>query len=160
MKTQISILVATMGGTAEMVAEELADALGAEGWAVELLMMDDVQAAALRGKSLCIICTSTYGSGDVPDNGKALYAQLQAAEVDLRELRYGVVGLGDSQYPQTFCFGGKRFDDALQACGATRVGECMAHDRRSSVYPEDAAREWLPGWLEALAAVPSTHSAE
>lgn len=150
MDRRISIVVATMGGTAEMVAEALADRLGSMGWAVELLMMEQVSAQGLVGRSPCLVCTSTYGSGEVPDNGKALYAELRSGAVDLGGLRYGIVGLGDSHYPRTFGFGGKLFDEAFQACGAARIGERFVHDRRSSVYPEEAALDWLQDWLDAL----------
>lgn len=151
MEKRIWILVATMSGTAEMVADELADALAGEGWKVNVLAMDRVQANDLANMPLCLICTSTYGTGEVPDNGKAFYAQLLAGGLALDGLRYGVVSLGDSTYAQTFCFGGKRFDDALSACGAVRIGERFKHDRRSADYPEEAAREWLKGWLEGVA---------
>ena len=63
---------------------------------------------------------------------------------------YGVVALGDSIYPNTFCFGGKRFDELLSSLGARRIGERLENDSRSPTYPDDTAREWLEGWLETL----------
>ena len=66
-----------------------------------------------------LICTSTYGQGDVPDNARALYEDLQRKRPDLSKVRYGVFGLGDRTYAETFNFGGKRFDDILTELGAT-----------------------------------------
>src|ERR1700722_6470407 len=48
---------------------------------------------------------------------------------------YGVVALGDSIYPNTFCFGGKRFDEPLSSFGARRIGEPTAARRRTLTMP-------------------------
>jgi MioC protein len=94
-----------------------------------------------------LICTSTYGQGDVPDNARALYEHLQQARPDLSRVRYGVFGLGDRTYAETFNFGGKRFDDILTELGAKRIGERHMHDASSGVLPEETALEWCQAWL-------------
>ena len=62
-------------------------------------------------------------------------------------MRYGVFGLGDRTYAETFNFGGKRFDDLLAELGAQRIGERVQHDASSGVLPEEMAEEWGEGWL-------------
>jgi len=62
-------------------------------------------------------------------------------------VRYGVFGLGDRTYAETFNFGGKRFDDILAELGATRIGERHKHDASSGVLPEETALEWCQQWL-------------
>jgi MioC protein len=94
-----------------------------------------------------LVCTSTYGQGDVPDNAKALYADLQAKRPNLSHVRYGVFGLGDRTYAETFNFGGKRFDEILAELGAQRIGERVQHDASSGVLPEETAQEWGVEWL-------------
>jgi MioC protein len=94
-----------------------------------------------------LVCTSTYGQGDVPDNAKALYADLQDKRPNLAHVRYGVFGLGDRTYAETFNFGGKRFDDLLTELGAQRIGERVQHDASSGVLPEETAQEWGAEWL-------------
>lgn len=150
MSQEITILVATMSGTAELVAEEAESCLRDGGWGSRIVRMDEFDVADLR-PGIFLICTSTYGTGDLPDNGKPLYAALETKAPRLNDVLYGVIGLGDSIYPNTFCFGGKRFDELFQALGATPVGERLNHDRRSGAYPEDAAREWVVGWMKLLA---------
>ena len=55
---------------------------------------------ALSAGGVWLVCTSTYGTGEVPDNAKALYAVLGEQRPDLSKVRYGVVALGDSPtYP-------------------------------------------------------------
>jgi MioC protein len=63
-------------------------------------------------------------------------------------VRYGVIALGDRTYAETFCFGGKRFDEILGELGAQRIGEIMLHDASAGTLPEDEAAEWIEGWVE------------
>jgi MioC protein len=150
MSEKILIIVATMGGTAELVAEEVANRIEEAGGKSSIRRMEKVNASQLVGVRALIVCSSTYGTGDVPDNGKALYEQLQTDRPDLTGLRYGVVALGDSVYPQTFCFGGKKFDELLRSLGAKRIGERAQHDARGAEYPEDVAGAWAEAWYPLL----------
>lgn len=152
MAEQIKILVSTMTGTAELVAEEIADALSAKGEDTEILLMDDLNANILKNETVYIICTSTYGQGDIPDNGQAFVDNLSLAAPDLAGLKYGVFALGDLTYNQTFCNAGNLFDAAFKKYGAIRIGEIMRHDASSGELPEDQAGEWAEEWLELLKA--------
>src|SRR6266699_6344577 len=154
---KISILVGTMTGTAQLCAQEMELALDDGDNRVETLLMDQLDSSVFSREGVFLICTSTYGQGDVPDNAKALYADLLARRPDLSSVRYGVFALGDRTHVGTFCFGGKRFDEALSALGARRCGSILEHDASGGTLPEDVALEWFPGWLDtvrALTAVP------
>lgn len=144
---KIKILVATMGGTAELVADEIAGHLEDNDHSVSILRMEKVSPSALAAGGVFIICTSTYGTGELPDNGKPLFDALKAERPDLSAMQYGVFGLGDSVYPNTFCFGGKLFDELLGELGARRIGDIRQHDRSGKEYPEDAAVEWIEEWI-------------
>ena len=148
---KLTLLVGTMTGTAQLVAQELElvwDNPGDDGHVqVETLLMDKLDGSVFGRDGIFLIVTSTYGQGDVPDNAKALYEDLKAKRPDLSRVRYGVFGLGDRTYAETFNFGGKRFDDILQELGAQRIGERVQHDASSGVLPEEVAAEWGEGWL-------------
>jgi MioC protein len=144
---KITILVGTMTGTAQLCAQEMELALDDGETEVETLMMDNLDASVFAKPSVFLICTSTYGQGDVPDNARALYEHLQQARPDLSRVRYGVFGLGDRTYAETFNFGGKRFDDILTELGAKRIGERHMHDASSGILPEETALEWCQAWV-------------
>ena len=144
---KVTILVGTMTGTAQLCAQEMELALDDGETQVETLMMDNLDAAVFARESVFLICTSTYGQGDVPDNARALYEDLKAKRPDLSQVRYGVFGLGDRTYAETFNFGGKRFDEILAELGARRVGERHMHDASSGILPEETALEWCQAWL-------------
>ena len=131
MAVHLTILVGTMTSTAELVAQAVQLATEDDDVRIDILPMDGLDAGVFAGGGLYLICTSTYGQGDVPDNAKALYASLQSARPDLANVEYGVIALGDRTYAETFCFGGKRFDELLTELGeALRVairlgGRCL-----------------------------------
>ncbi|HYR33584.1 MAG TPA: flavodoxin domain-containing protein [Burkholderiales bacterium] len=148
--TKITILIGTMTGTAQLCAQEMELALGDEATQVEALLMDSLDSSIFARDGAFLICTSTYGQGDVPDNARALYEDLQRKRPDLSKVRYGVFGLGDRTYAETFNYGGKRFDDILTELGAKRVGERYKHDASSGVLPEETAVEWSREWASKL----------
>lgn len=158
MSLKITILVGTMTGTAQLVAQELELTWDDGETQVETLLMEKADASVFGKEGVFLICTSTYGQGDVPDNAKALYGELQAKRPDLSQLRYGVFGLGDRTYAETFNFGGKRFDELLTELGAQPIGERVQHDASSGVLAEEAAVEWAAEWLK-LAREATTHAA-
>jgi MioC protein len=150
MRASCKILVGTMTGTAEIVAEELRDGLKAEGHAAEIQPMDRLRAEAFAPGGLYLICTSTYGQGDVPDNARDFFEALQRERPDLSQVCFGVFGLGDTTYADTFCFGPKQFVGLLTELGATLLGQPYYHDASSGTLPEEEAVGWLRVWLEAV----------
>jgi MioC protein len=150
MPLRITILVGTMTGTAQLCAQEMELALDDGETRVEARLMDGLDSSVFADAApehLFLVCTSTYGQGDVPDNARALYEDLQKKRPDLSGVRYGVFGLGDRTYAETFNYGGKRFDDILTELGAKRIGERYRHDASSGVLPEEKAVEWCTEWL-------------
>ncbi|MEX0922668.1 MAG: flavodoxin domain-containing protein [Rhodovibrionaceae bacterium] len=152
MSKSLKILVGTMTGTAELVAEEVSDVLSEAGWKVEMLLMDDLGPEVFEAGGVYLICSSTYGQGDVPDNGQSFLEALKQAKPDLSGVRYGVIALGDMTYAQTFCFGGKTFDKELAALGARRIGEPMLHNASDGTLPEDEAGAWAQDWAGEVSA--------
>ncbi|HUF20622.1 MAG TPA: flavodoxin domain-containing protein [Burkholderiales bacterium] len=147
MALELTILVGTQTGTAELVAQELELRLDDGDTRVHTRLMDELDAAVFAGGGLFLICTSTFGQGDVPDNAQYLYESLRDERPDLSNVHYGVFGLGDRTYADTFCFGGKRFDQLLGELGANRVGEVVLHDASTGTLPEDEAADWIEGWI-------------
>jgi MioC protein len=146
---EMRILVGTMTGTAEAVAQEMQAELKKAGHTGQIVLMDGRNAAVFADKSSpFLICTSTYGSGDVPDNAQALFASLEAERPDLTGAIYGVIALGDRTYGDTFCQGGLRFDKLLRELGAQRAGDVLLHDASAGTMAEDVATEWILPWVE------------
>ena len=150
---KLKILVGTMTSTADHVARAIQMDCAGLVDEIEVVLMDHKDIGAFDEDALYLICTSTYGSGDVPDNARALYDSLDSRPKFLGHVRYGVIALGDRSYAQTFCGGGRLFDERLQGLGAQRIGEVWCHDASAGTLPEELAAAWCREWLkEALAA--------
>jgi MioC protein len=144
---KLKILVGTMTSTAEYVAQAIqmdcADLIDE----IEVTLMDGLDISVFDEDALYLICTSTYGSGDVPDNARALYDSLDATPKYLGNVKYGVIALGDRTYMQTFAFGGRKFDERLQGLGAQRIGDLFVHDASAGTMPEELGTAWCREWL-------------
>jgi MioC protein len=143
----LKIYVGTMTGTAEMAAQEIEDRLAAAGIACETTSMDGLDASAFATGGTYLICASTYGQGDVPDNAQAFFTSLETARPDLSGIGFGLFGLGDRTYRETFCFGPKRFRELLTELGARLIGEPVYHDASAGTMAEEVAGEWIETWL-------------
>ena len=150
MSIALTILIGTMTGTAQLVAQEVELTLDGEDLRVASRPMDGLDASVFADGGLFLICTSTYGQGDVPDNARPMFEALQRDRPNLSNVRYGVIALGDKTYADTFCFGGKKFDAMLSGLGATRIGEIMLHDASSGTLPEELAVPWTAAWIEQV----------
>lgn len=142
------LLYGTQSGNAAMVTETLRMELERQGVATELAPEHGTQPALLAAHRWLLVCCSSHGEGDVPDHLLPLLAALREERPDLSGLRYGVVSLGDRTYADTFCFGGRRVDQALSELGATRIGERLEVDASTQPFADEVAAAWLPGWLE------------
>jgi MioC protein len=143
----LTILIGTMTGTAQLVAQELELRLDDGDTTARAVLMDNLDSSVFMSGGLFLICSSTYGQGDVPDNAKSLYESLLTQRPDLATVRYGVIALGDRTYAETFCNGGRRFDQILSELGAKRIGDILLHDASAGTMPEEVAAEWIEGWV-------------
>ena len=158
---KLKILVGTMTSTADYVAQAIQMDCADLADDIEIMLMDDLDItvfdASQAKDALYLICTSTYGQGDVPDNARALYESMAAQPQFLGHVRYGVLALGDRTYLQTYCFGGKKFDERLQDLGAQRIGDVWCHDASTGTMPETEGTEWCRQWLtQALQSLQTT----
>jgi MioC protein len=152
--TKLKILVGTMTNTAEFVALAIQMDCADLVEDIEVLLMDGLDISTFDDpEPLYLICSSTYGTGDVPDNARNLYDSLDAQPKFLGHVRYGVIALGDSTYAQTFCFGGKKFDERLQGLGAKRIGDIWCHSASDGSMPETEGSAWCREWLITAPAV-------
>lgn len=145
----VSIFFGTESGNAELVAEELGTFLGERS---DLAISDlaTVSPGDLDPKRFYLLVSSTYGDGDVPSSATRFYDELKGSDVDLAGVRFAVFGMGDASYTKTYSRGSELLTEALEARGATRVGEYGRHDAGGPVPAAEAAGEWAEGVLTNL----------
>ena len=127
-----TVLYASQTGTAEGYAREAARRLGTAARA-----MDDVSPAALSG--IVLFFASTFGDGDVPDNGAQFWRALAAEDAPrLAYLRFGVLAFGDSSYAE-FCGFGAKLSARLTALGA----EALLPRENCEPGEDGPVQDWL-----------------
>jgi len=137
---QIAILYGTETGNAEMLAEDIAAHLDDHDTSVTNL--SDMDPADFSAGTLYLIVTSTYGDGELPASAKPFEDAMQAASPDLTGIHFAVFGMGDSEYDETFNFGGKRIEELMKGAGATMLGARVTHDASGADMAEDLAFPW------------------
>ena len=145
----IGVFVATMTGLAEICAEEIVGALAAAGENAELKLMDELGPGAVEPYDTVVIVSSTYGHGEIPDNGQAFYNSLEE-DGALAGKSFAVFALGDRTYADTFCHAGEKWDALLESKGAARVAPLERHDASGGTLAEDEAGAWAAGWAPLL----------
>jgi MioC protein len=153
---QLQILVGTVHGKATEVAQTLAFYASDLGFEAQVRPMEGITIEVFAQDAVFLLCCSTTGSGDVPENAQALYQSLDLQPRYLGSTRYGLVALGDSSYGVSFCGGGKAFDARLQDLGAQRVGATCEID---AMQADDAPTQALAWWTTWLTQLPAHQSA-
>lgn len=144
---KIQILVGSQMGSAEYVADQVAAALSQQGFACEL--HEHPEFAELNPEQeIWIVCTSTHGAGEFPDNFQAFVSDIEN-QGSLTGLRYAVIGLGDSSYDR-FNQAAKDIDALLLAKGAEKIVDRIEVDAQDADLPEDTVLSLLPSWQQKL----------
>ncbi|MEO9589354.1 MULTISPECIES: sulfite reductase flavoprotein subunit alpha [Marinobacter] len=146
-ESELTILFGSQTGNAEDVAEQLAARAAEKGVAARVVDLADYKPKQLKQAQFLALVTSTQGEGDPPDNALDFHEFLMGKKAPkLGQLRYSVLGLGDSSY-EHFCQTGKDFDQRLVELGASSLAERVDCD----VDYEDLAKQWIERVLEAVA---------
>jgi len=143
----ITLITGSTLGSAEYVAELLAEKLEEAGFSTELLHGPELEELSVEGTWL-VVC-STHGAGDLPDNLQPLFDELAEKKPDLSQVRYGAVGIGNREY-DLFCGAIEKIDVLLTSCGAQRIGDRLDIDVLEHEIPEDPAEVWVESWKNLL----------
>ena len=142
---RVTIVFGTQTGNARRLAEQLARQVEAAGLGVLLLRADAYPLRDLKAEKLLYVVISTQGDGDPPDDARGLVEHLLGKRApELPGMKFAVLGLGDSSYPQ-FNATARQLDQRLEALGAQRLLERGEAD----LDVETVATPWLEQALDA-----------
>ena len=143
-QTRLTVLYGSQTGNAKRLAEDLGRRAAAAGLAVRIIRADTYATRELKQERLLYVVISTQGDAEPPDDARSFIEFLSGARAPkLDGLRYAVLGLGDSSYPQ-FCAIGRQVDERLAALG----GERLFAAGEADVDLETVAQPWLEHALQ------------
>jgi len=138
---KIDIIVGSMLGGTEYVAEACEETLQALGHTTSLHLQPNFEEIS-KESDIWLICTSTHGAGDYPDNFISFATDLKNDDQDLSTLKSLIIGVGDSSY-DTFCCAAKNINNLLNTKGCNNIKAPLYIDMQQDIDPEDHAQEWI-----------------
>ena len=155
--SSIQIIVGSMLGGTEYVGEACEETLNELDHKVDIHLKPDFKTIIshsllpnkeqnidnkLSKNSIWIICTSTHGAGDYPDNIKQFVSDLTHCDQDLSTVSFLTIGIGDSSY-DTFCKAAKDLSILLISMGCNELVPLKTLDMSEDIDPEELAQQWI-----------------
>ncbi|XP_034379513.1 methionine synthase reductase [Arvicanthis niloticus] len=145
------LLYATQRGQAKAIAEEISEQAVSHGFSADLHCVSESEKYDLKTETgPLVMVVSTTGTGDPPDTARKFVKEIHNKTLPtdfFAHLRYGLLGLGDSEYTY-FCNGGKVIDKRLQELGAQHFYDTGHAD--DCVGLELVVEPWIDGLWAAL----------
>ena len=140
----LDILYATQTGNAETVAKKLELLAKNQGFNVNLVEMNNHDITSFRLLRNVAIVTSTFGNGEVPEMGIDFWEELKSSKVEMVNLRYGLIALGDKSH-EIFCGAGRAISKKLDEFKCIKVIQNLECDGDT-----EGTGEWSIKFLEKL----------
>lgn len=153
-KLTITVLYGTETGNSKKIATQLSAALKKQGHKIKLSGLDQYTNSNLLNEKILLLIISTHGDGEAPAAAKKFYDFIHAESLQLPQLKYAVLALGDSSYP-LFCKAGEDIDKRFFQSGAKQI---IPLEKADTDY-SNIVEEWINNLQKSLSAVPSTQTA-
>ncbi|HYK47062.1 MAG TPA: sulfite reductase flavoprotein subunit alpha, partial [Parafilimonas sp.] len=147
---KITLAYGTETGNSKKLATDFAVKAKQKGVNVKLVSLDQYRLSDLQKEEYFFSIISTQGDGEPPAAAKKFYDHIHTDNLQLPQLNYGVLGLGDTSYP-LFCKAGEDVDERLQKLGARR----LVNIEKCDTDYEASADKWFAGVLEKINSTPA-----
>ncbi|MBD0350453.1 MAG: flavodoxin domain-containing protein [Flavisolibacter sp.] len=145
--SKITIAYGTETGNAKKLATHFATKAKRNGINAKLVSLDQYRLNDLPKEEYFLTVISTQGEGEPPAGAKKFYDHIHANGLQLNNLKYSVLALGDSSYP-LFCKAGEDVDAQLSNLGGQRF---ISMQKCDTDYEADA-ENWFTQVMQQLSA--------
>ncbi|WP_345988203.1 flavodoxin domain-containing protein [Chryseobacterium sp. Chry.R1] len=142
---KITLAYGTETGNSKKLATGLAGIIKKKGIQVKLADLSQYKPKDLGKEDYFFVIISTQGEGDPPVLAKKFYDYIHENEINLSNLKFGVLALGDSSYP-LFCKTGEDVDYRFELLGAKRIVPL----KKCDIDYESEAGTWIEHVFEAV----------
>lgn len=142
---KITLVYGTETGNAKKLATTLASGFKKQGLQVKLSDLSQYKLKDLEKETYFFVVISTQGEGEPPVLAEKFYNHIHQEGLQLSQLKYGVLALGDSSYPE-FCKVGEVVDRRLSELGAQRILDL----KKCDVDYQQDADSWASQLQEVL----------
>lgn len=142
---KLTLLYGTETGNSKQLATSFASELKQKGVRVKLSGLDQYRMTDIAKEENLLLVISTQGDGEMPAMAQKFYDYLKSGATKLSKLKYAVLGLGDSSYPQ-FCQAAIDFDALFLHLEATQLSSVQLCD---TDY-KNVAKQWLQNTIAFL----------
>lgn len=148
--SKITIAYGTETGNSKKLATDFATRAKKRGINAKVVGLEQYRLTDLSKEEYFFTVISTQGDGEPPAAAKKFYDHLYKGGLQLGQLKYSVLALGDTSYP-LFCKAGEDVDQQLQLMGGQRIVSLQKCD---TDY-ETEAGSWFDQVLQKLISNPA-----
>ncbi|WNC72393.1 flavodoxin domain-containing protein [Thalassotalea psychrophila] len=146
--SSFQIIVGSMLGGTEYVAEAAEEVLKEHGHSTKIHFKPNYSEINKENQTW-LFCTSTHGAGDFPENIENFIHDLKADDLELNDLPFLVIAVGDSNY-DTFCQAGKTLKNIMLDKKCKEISNLFTIDMIDIDDPEEAAANWIRSIIDHL----------
>jgi len=139
--SKITIAYGTETGNSKKLAADFAARAKKKGINAKIVGLEQYRLTDLSKEEYFFTVISTQGDGEPPASAKKFYDHIHKESLQLTQLKYSVLALGDTSYP-LFCKAGEDVDQQLHRMGGQRIVSLQKCD---TDYEAEAA-----GWFDQI----------
>ncbi|HVW61902.1 MAG TPA: flavodoxin domain-containing protein [Puia sp.] len=143
--SKITITYGTETGNSKKLATDFAAKAKKRGINAKVVGLEQYRLNDLSKEEYFFTVISTQGDGEPPASAKKFYDHIHKESIQLAQLKFSVLALGDTSYP-LFCKAGEDVDQQLQRMGGQRIVSLQKCD---TDY-ETEAGNWFDQVLQKL----------
>lgn len=136
------IVYASQTGFAEQLAWRTAQSLQHAHIAARVMAIDKLSTDHLKATNKALFVLSTYGQGEAPDHARAFAKKQLKQAINLEQLSFAVLALGNREYKDSYCEFGQQ------------VSQWLSNSNANALFPlievDNGDVEGLNQWNQAL----------
>ena len=151
---RVTILYGSDTGTSELVAKSFQFEMKSRSMKAKCMAFNDISVADLQDHKKVLAIVATAGQGEMPKSAVKFWEEMEpfletAPDNFLAEMQFAVFGMGDSSYV-FFNEAAKKFDEAFERLGATRIQPVGVGDDQHPARYDTELEEWTPDFYDNI----------